>query len=471
MEPYVIAKFLMGAVLMMVGMPMFLLGIDISIAVIGEQISEALIKTNILWMILAGGVILGFLVTVAEPDLHILSGQTTAVTNGIFNGDLMILLVSVGVGVLSALALFRIIKNHRLNRVMTGIYGLIFIFALFVDLDFLAIAIDAAGCTTGSISVPFLLALAAGTSAMTRTMEGEEDDSFGMLGIASTGGIIAVLFQGAFWGTGGLTGSLPPPEFGAHNVWQGVFGEIPVYAIETLIALAPILIVFLIINVLLIHNRTSELIKILVGSIYTLFGLTLFLTGVNTGFIEASRAVGYILASSNHSWVLMAIGILFGVITIPAEPSVHILTKQIENETAGSINSLVVMFTLCIGVAAAVGLSLLRILIPALQLWHIILPAMMVVIILSYVTQDIFVGIAYDSGGVAAGTMTAAFILPFAQGAAEAIETASVVSDGFGVIALVATTPLITVQVLGWLYKVNAKPRAQWVPPDQSEGE
>jgi hypothetical protein len=167
--------------------------------------------------------------------------------------------------------------------------------------------------------------------------------------------------------------------------------------------------------------------------------------------------VGYQLAEQNRQWLLILIGVIFGLITIPAEPSVHVLTRQIEDETAGSIKAVTVMLALCAGVAVAVGLSILRILFPGIQLWHILLPGMIIAIVLSFIVPDIFVGIAYDSGGVAAGTMTAAVILPFAHGVAEYIPGASIVQDGFGVIAIVAMTPLIAVQLLGLIYKIKSK--------------
>jgi len=454
----ILVKFILGTVFMIIGMPVFLLGIDIAITPIGELSSEALTKTNKLWIILAGGGAFGFIVTAAEPDLHILSGQVNAITNGRFNTFLMIMLVSLGVGVLVSYAMYRILRNHRLNRVMTVIYLIIFILALFNNPDFLAIAFDASGTTTGNVSVPFLLALAAGISALTRSNEAEENDSFGMLGIASAGAIIAVLVQGVLTGGPPLEGSLPSTVITSAGPFVEIITSIPQYARETLIVLMPIVIIFFAINFITIKLPRKKLRRIIVGCVYTYVGLVIFLTGVNVGLIEASSQVGYQLASLGRPWLIVLVGMVFGVITIPAEPSVHVLTGQIEDETAGSIRSSVVMLTLCVGVAIAVGLSILRIIIPSLQLWHILLPGMLIAIILSYYVPDIFVGIAFDSGGVAAGTMTAAFILPFAQGVAEYLPGANIVQDAFGVIALVAMTPLITCQLLGLIYKMMTRP-------------
>lgn len=457
LAPHVLAKFLIGTILMIVSMPIFLLGIDISITPIGEETSGVLARSNNLWIILFGGAFFGIVVSIAEPDLHILSGQVSDVTNGIFNSGLMIIMVAAGIGILVAFGMLRILKNIRLNRFMTVVYFIILVLGIFNSQDFLAIAFDASGSTTGSVSVPFILALSAGISAMTRSNEKEENDGFGMLGIASAGAIIAVLIQGVFTGKAPFAGSIEEAEGATGGVFLTMLQSIPAYAVETLAALVPILVIFLVINGIWIKLSKKKLRRILIGSAYTYVGLVIFLTGVNTGFIEASRQIGYYLAALDKPWILVIVGMIFGVITIPAEPSVHVLTRQIEDETAGSIKALTVMLTLCIGVAVAVGLSVLRILIPGLQLWHILLPGTAIGIGLSYYVPDIFVGIAFDSGGVAAGTMTAAFILPFTQGAADFIPGASVVQDGFGVIALVATTPLIALQLLGMIYKIKSR--------------
>lgn len=462
---------IVGTVLMIIGMPLFLLGVDISITPMGEQISEVLTNSNRLWLVLIGGCGFGFIVTVAEPDLHILANQVNAVTEGQFNSLMMILLVSLGVGIMIAVALVRIIRNIPINRIFLIIYAVIFLLGIFTQPDFLAIAFDASGSTTGAISVPFILALSVSIASMTRSAhERETNDGFGMLGIASTGAILAVMLQGAITGTGPLEGKLPVEEMMTGSVLEIYIQSLPGYAEETLIALLPIVIIYLIVNFFWIKISHGLLKRIFVGAIYTYIGLVLFITGVNTGFIEASRLVGYQLATLNMPWLLVFVGMLFGVITIPAEPSVHVLTKQIEDETAGSIRAGIVLFTLCLGVAVAVGFSILRIIVPELQLWHILLPCLVMAIWLSYTVPDIFVGIAFDSGGVAAGTMTAAFILPFAQGAAEFIPEANVVLDGFGVIALVSITPLIAVQLLGLIYKWKTRNVAEIEVEEVEEG-
>jgi hypothetical protein len=452
----VLIQFIIGIVFLVIGLPIFLLGIDIAISSIGDHISEALVKSNKLWLVLIGGGFLGFIVTIAEPDLQILASQVNLITSGHFNSQLMVVLVSLGMGALVLVGLFKIIKNISLKWLMAAIYLLILILGLFTQPDFLAIAFDASGCTTGSISVPFILALSTGISSMTRSNEKEENDGFGILGVASTGAIIAVLLQGLITGTGPITGTLPTEEAATGGMVQQLLLYLVQTAKESLVILLPIIVVFLIMNIFWIKLSKPALKRIAIGCIYTYIGLIFFLIGVNYGLIEASSQVGYQLAAQNKQWLLILVGAVFGLITIPAEPSVHVLTRQIEDETAGSIKATIVMFALCAGVAVAVGLSILRILFPGIQLWHILLPGMIIAIVLSFIVPDIFVGIAYDSGGVAAGTMTAAVILPFAHGVAEYIPSASIVQDGFGVIAIVAMTPLIAVQLVGLIYKIKS---------------
>lgn len=453
-----LGKFILGAVFIIIGMPIFLQGIDLSISPMGEMTSQSLIKTGSLNILLLGGFIFGFVVTAAEPDMHILGGQVNAVTMGQVGKYMLILVVSGGVGLLVALGIFRMVRNLRLNRFLTIVYLIIIIFALFVNEDYLAIAFDAYGSTTGSITVPFLLALASGIAVISRTKNGDEGlDSFGLLGVSSTGAIVAVLILGFLSGNPRLEGSLPPTQVVSGSIMTSFLSEIPETALESVLVLLPVVILMIIMNQISIKLERRKIRKLVFGLVYTWLGLTFFLTGVNAGFIEAAREIGYQVAMMELSWLLILIGFIFGIVTIPAEPSVHILTQQIEDETAGSIKAWTVMLTLSIGVGFAVGLSILRIIWPELQLSHLLLPGIVLSLILTYFVPPIFVGIAFDSGGVASGTMTATFILPFAQGAAERIPAANVVTDAFGVISLVAITPLIALQILGLIYKLKLR--------------
>lgn len=454
-----LSKFLLGSLFIVIGMPIFLLGIDIGIEPIGDILSHAMIRSNRTFILLAGVLFIGFLISIAEPDLHILAQQVSNVTGGSIGKFQLVFYVSMGIGALLSLGIYRILRSIPLKVFFSAIYLIIFVLSLFSDQEFLAIAFDASGATTGSITVPFMLAIAAGVSSMTRSHKKEGIDSFGLLGIASAGAILAVLILGLFTPSGSLHSSLPSVDLSGDSVFLTFIKTIPTTTTEAILAMAPIMIIFLSVNAIWIKISKSELRNILIGTAYTLVGLIFFLTGVNAGFIEASNQVGYQMATLGKPWLLVMIGMIFGSTTIPAEPSVQILTQQIEEQTAGSIKAKIVMISLAIGVAIAVGLSILRILIPGLLLWHILLPVMIISLALAFIVPDIFVGIAFDSGGVASGTMTATFILPFAQGVAHYIPTADVLFDAFGVIAIVAITPLITVQLLGFIFYLQQRPR------------
>lgn len=457
LETETLIKFLVGAAFITIGMPIFLQGIDLSISPMGEMMSQSLIKTGSLKITLIGSFIFGFIVTVAEPDMHILAGQVDAVSLGQVGKNLLLITVSAGVGLLVSLGILRMLKNIPLNRFLTIIYIIILILAFFVNGDYLAIAFDANGSTTGSITVPFLLALSSGIAKITRADSDEDIDSFGLLGVASTGAIVAVLVLGVLSGNPQLTGSIPVSEVESGSILASFVLEIPKTALESIVVLLPIVILLIIMNYLSIRLNKRQVRKMVVGLTYTWIGLTIFLIGVNVGLIESARQFGYQIAALDQHWLLILIGIIFGIVTIPAEPSVHVLTQQIDNETAGSIKAKTVMLTLSLGVGIAVGLSVLRIIIPELSLWHILLPGVAIAIILSYFVPQIFVGIGFDSGGVASGTMTATFILPFAQGIAEYIPTANVMTDGFGVISLVSMTPLVALQIFGLIYNLKLK--------------
>lgn len=471
LEKQTLIKFLIGAIFITVGMPIFLQGIDLSISPMGEMMSQSLIKTRSLKKVLIGSFIFGFIVTVAEPDMHILSGQVEAVSMGQIGKNLLLIVVSVGVGLLVSLGILRMLKNMPLNRFLTIVYAAVFVMALFVNGDYLAIAFDANGSTTGSITVPFLLALSSGIAKSTRTDSDEDIDSFGLLGVASTGAIVAILVLGVLSGNPQMTGSLPVTETTTNNILTSFLLELPKTALESFFVLLPIIILLIIANHFSLKLKKRQIRKIVVGLVYTLMGLTLFLIGVNVGFIDSARQFGYQLAAMEQHWLLILIAVIFGIVTIPAEPSVHILTQQIDNETAGSIKARTVLLTLCVGVGAAVGLSIMRIIMPGMQLWHILLPGIALAVILSYFVPQLFVGIAFDSGGVACGTMTATFILPFAQGVAEYIPSANVMTDGFGVLSLVSMTPLVALQLFGFVYKLKLKKAVKTRPKSDIEGE
>ncbi len=450
-----IGRFIVGAIFIVIGLAIFLFGAEIGIQPIGSLMGASLTKRKKLWIMIFFGFILGFLINVAEPDLQVLAKQVSEVTSGGITQAELVIVVSIGVGVLVAIGLVRIVLDIPLNKLLTVLYGIIFVLVILAPESFLGIAFDSGGATTGSMTVPFILALGLGVSS-TQGGKASEEDSFGLLGLASAGPMIAVLTMGIFSGIKSLTGSLPHYAENTNGLLYPFIKEIPILLFEVTMALLPLLILFLLFQKLFFKLSKKQFRKILKGLVYTFIGFVMFLTGVNAGFMEAGSAIGHAAASVENNWIIIPIGFLLGFTVILAEPAVYILNEQIEDVTSGHIKKVVILFTLSIGVAIAVSLSMIRILIPKIRLWHFLVPGYLVAIILTYFAPTLFVGIAFDSGGVASGPMTATFILAFAQGVAEAIEGANVLIDAFGVIAMVALTPLIAIQVLGVIYKRKA---------------
>lgn len=457
LETPVFLRFLFGALLIIVGMTIFLLGVDIGITPIGNTMGSSIARSNKLWIVVIAGLLLGFMISVAEPDLHILAGQVSAVTAGLLSKNIFVIVVSLGIAVMVAVGLVRIVYNFPLYKLLLGVYTVIFGLALFVSPEFLAISFDASGATTGALTVPFILALAMGVSRLKKDSKSSEKDSFGLVAIASAGAIIAVMLMSVLSKGDRLTGSLPVAEAYAGRILGPFLTKLPVITLEVFVALLPILLLFLILQKVKFRMSTNALRKILFGMLFTFVGLVLFLLGVNAGFMEVGSVVGYKLALLNRQGLVIGVAFLLGLVTILAEPAVYVLTHQIEEVTSGYVRRKVVMVTLAIGVASAVALSVVRILVPGLQLWHFLLPGYLLSLGLMFVVPKLFIGIAFDSGGVASGPMTATFVLAFAQGVAEATEGAEVLVDGFGIIAMVAMTPLIALQLLGLVFKMKSK--------------
>lgn len=457
LEPFLLFRFIIGAVLIIIGLSIFLLGVDVGITPIGQSMGAALAKSNKVWIIGIAGLLLGFFISIAEPDLHILAGQVDGVTSGQISKSSIVIVVSIGIGLLIAAGLLRIVFNIPLYKMLTGIYLLIFVLAIFTSPEFLAISFDASGATTGALTVPFILALALGVSALKKDSKASEKDSFGLVAIASSGAIIAVMLMNILSGTDKMTGSLPTNGDASTSIIAPFLHEFPRLSLEIIVALLPILLVFLVFQKISFKMSKKAVHKIFKGVVFTFIGLVLFLVGVNAGFMEVGAAVGYSISSLDNKAYVIIVAFILGLVTVMAEPAVHVLTHQVEEVTSGYVNRKAVMAALSLGIGLAVALSVIRVLIPGLQLWHYLLPGYLIAIALTYFAPKLFVGVAFDSGGVASGPMTATFILAFIQGAAEAVEGADVLVDGFGMIAMVALTPLIALQILGLIFKLKSK--------------
>lgn len=459
MEAGVMPRFLIGSVLIVIGLTIFLFGVDVGITPIGVNLGRSLAKSGNIWFLVLTGLLLGFFISIAEPDLHILADQVDMVTGGVISKLLILIVVSIGIAVMLTLGLVRIVHNFPLYILLTIVYGVIFGLAILMSPEFLAISFDASGATTGALTVPFILGLALGVSKIKRDSKASEKDSFGLVGLASTGAILGVMIMSLIFRTGEISGEVEITQAGA-SIYQIFLTKLPIIAQEIAIALLPILIIFIVFQIFSFKLSMANVRRVMFGLLFTLIGLVLFLLGVNGGFMEVGRVVGYELASLDQPGYLIGVAFLLGMVTILAEPAVYVLTHQIEDVTSGYVRRNIVMVTLAIGVALAVALSIVRIILPQVQLWHYLLPGYLISIILAHFSPKLFVGIAFDSGGVASGPMTATFILAFAQGAAQAIPHADVLVDGFGLIAMVAMTPIIALQILGIMFKVKSKKEA-----------
>lgn len=345
-----------------------------------------------------------------------------------------------------------------------AVYTAILFIAVFVSPEFLAISFDASGATTGALTVPFILALSVGVSKLKKDSKASENDSFGLVALASTGAIIAVMLMSMIFRIGKITGPVDSrwmasqaPLLSLSNIMDPFVQKLPLLALESAIALLPFIILFTIFQKSAFHLSAKAVRKILFGMLFAFLGLVLFMLGVNAGFMEVGSAVGKSIALLDNKSYLVLIGFVLGLVTILAEPAVNILTHQIEDVTSGYVRRKIVLMSLSIGVGLAVALSMIRIIIPELQLWQFLLPGYILSCGIMFFVPKLFIGMAFDSGGVASGPMTATFILAYAQGAADAVEGANVLIDGFGMIAMVAMTPIIALQMLGFIYKLKSK--------------
>ncbi|WP_373166464.1 DUF1538 domain-containing protein [Agathobaculum sp. Marseille-P7918] len=438
--------YLVGAVLLIVGMAFFSLGTDVSMTPMGEGIGAQLPRTKNLFAVVGITFVIGVLITIAEPDLQVLAGQVPSIPNAV-----LIWTVAIGVGLFFVLAMLRTLFKIRLASLLIVFYVGVLILSAFVPNEFVSVAFDSGGVTTGPITVPFIMALGIGLASI-RGDRDAQDDSFGLVALCSIGPILAVLLLGIFYrgGDPGYTAVAVPEVEDTKQVAKLFAYSLPEYVHEVLSALIPIILFCAVFQLVFHRFHRMQLKKIGIGFGYTFFGLSLFLTGVNVGFMPVGHFLGKQLAQSGHSWLLVPLGMLIGYFLVTAEPAVHVLNRQVENITNGGVSQRAMMHSLSIGVACSVGLSMLRVL-TGISIYWIVIPGYLLALGLTFFVPKIFTGIAFDSGGVASGPMTSTFLLPFAMGACEALG-GNVLTDAFGIVAMVAMTPLLTIQILGLLY-------------------
>jgi hypothetical protein len=449
--------FLLGSLLVIIGLTVFLFGIDQGLEPIGRGIGNTLVHSKSYAAVITICLVLGFFISYAEPDIHILAGQVDAVTAGQFGQVLMVVVVSIGIAVMMTLGMLRILKGVKLRYVFTAAYGLIFVLSFFSSFDFISIAFDASGATTGAVTVPFMLALATGISAMKYDGKHSEADSFGLVGISSTGAILGVLITGLIFGIEKLNGTLPEHTITSSNILDVYGSKLLPLVRESFMSLLPIIIVYILFQIFSFKQKKNRVLDIARGLFLTLLGLVVFLLGINGGFMAVGTQIGIQLASMNSPVPVLIVALLLGLTTVLAEPAVIVLTHQVEDVTGGSVSRTLVLIFLSTAVGMSIFMSVLRILLPSLQLWMYLLPGFGIGVIFAYFVPELFVGMAFDAGGVASGPMTATFSLAFVQGVAAQVPSADLVTDGFGMIAIVAMMPIIAIELLGALYQIKIR--------------
>ena len=456
----VMVNFSLGAVLIIVGLSLFLLGTDISIIPFGQSVGSALVNKRNTKLMVISGIIVGIVITIAEPQVQILARQVTLFNESISHFSL-IFAISIGVGLFVASALLRILLNFSYRWTVIIGYSIIAIIAFYADSFYIPIAFDAGGATTGPMTVPFIIALGIGVSNVRRD-EKSDENSFGLVGIASIGPIVAILLM-AFL-------SSPNNEIivSDANNSSTTFALGALFfssTIEVLQAMAPLALLFLLFHFALLHLHRRQIIRSVEGIIYTSVGLIIFLVGVNGALMPIGSALGASLGTYSPSFILIPIGFIFGAVIVLAEPAVWVLTEQVREVSKGTISQRIVLIFFSLGVSFAVALAMMRI-VYSIPLTYILIPGYVIALGLSFFSPPLFTAIAFDSGGVASGPLSSSFLLAFALGISQAMG-GNPFLDGFGIVALVAMTPLITIQILGIFFKQKTKKSVGYNKPKE----
>ncbi len=441
--------FLISSFVIIMGITLFNLGVDISLIPIGEHIGSALVKTRKLLLIVILTFFIGVFITMAEPDLIVLAGQISGVPDSV-----IIICVSLGVGLALVGAFLRILFQFPLSYILISCYLLAFVLSAFTGKNFLSIAWESGAVTTGPITVPFVMALGLGLASV-RADKTSEEDSFGLVALCLIGPIITVLVLGMFFSPSGES-AMSVPILGSVSDIAMLYGSnFPEYIKQIAVALAPIILTFAIFQIVKIRLKSKEILKISVGTIFTFIGLVLFLTGVNVGFMPVGYQLGGILFENNSGIILILVGMMIGYFVVAAEPAVFVLKRQVEEVTSGAISAKAMGIGLSVGVAISVGLAMLRV-ITGLSLLYFVIPGYVLALLLTFFVPRIYTSIAFDSGAVASGPLAATFMLPLAIGASE-VKGGNIFTDAFGIVALVALTPVITLQLFGLVYSIKSK--------------
>lgn len=444
-----IISILISTLLLIVGVSMFTLGADLSMIEIGKSISSGILKTRKVGIIAIVSFIVGIIITIAEPDLKVLAEQMTAI-----DSSTLILCVGIGVGLFLSIAAIRIIYQINLKYIIACFYIILLVMLFISNKQMIPIAFDSGGVTTGPMSVPFILAMGIGFSN-SKSRKKSQNDSFGLVALCSIGPIITVLLLGLLLDSNlTYTYNINPEITSITELISNYILEIiPIFK-DVLISLLPILGLFITFSLITKNIKKKQITKIMVGLPITLIGLTLFFIGVNVGYLPVAYLIGINMYNKSKI-LLIPFGMLIGFVIVKAEPAVAVLTAQIEKLTQGSIKRSIMNNTIAIGVSIAVGLSTYRV-ITGTPINNFLLIGYLIALLLMIFTPDIFTMVAFDSGGAVTGPMTTTFLLPLIIGICYA-NNGNVLTDAFGLVAFVALSPLITIQVLGIIYNIKSK--------------
>ena len=446
----VLVLFLFGTLMLIFGMGLFTLGAGMSMQPLGEGIGVTMSKSKKLLLPLICCFALGVIITIAEPDLTVLAEQIPSIPN-----LTLILSVAFGVGAFLVISMLRTHFGIPLSRLLLIFYIAVFVLAIFAPNDFIPAAFDSGGVTTGPITVPFIMALGIGMASI-RSDKHSADDSFGLVALCSIGPILSVLILSIVYEPTAETSETVISEIvTTRDAIMHFVAELPKYAEEVLVAFFPIVGVFALFQLISRRYKKMQLLRMVSGFLYTYIGLVLFLTGANVGFMPAGSLIGEEIAGSTFKYVLIPVGMIMGYFIVAAEPAVAVLKKQVEDISNGRISQRSIGLGLSVGGAVSVGIAMLRILTGVSILWFLI-PGYAISLVISFFVPPIYTGAAFDSGGVASGPMTTTFLLPFAVGACQAVG-GNILTDAFGIVAMVAMTPLITIQCIGLYSELKSK--------------
>lgn len=469
-------KLAVGYTSVVFGQTFFLVGLDNSILHIGKLVGKFLIKLKKAVFAIFFGFLFGFLATIAEPALAVLARQAHMVMP-IIDNTMFIWVLSAGIGVFVGFALFRIMKDINIKVVFAVLYIVLFLTSIFVPIEFVALAFDGSGATTGDVSVPFILALGVGVST-TMSRRKTNDDTFGIIGLASVGPILAMFIYGIILKF--INGGVLPPT-GVYDPGAAEsFSAILISNLgEVALALLPVLIVFLPFQFFLVKLPKKEFVKILLGAVTVYFGLLIFLSGIDFGFAFAGKYIGETFLDPSRpewfKWLLVLIGFVLGAAITLSEPAVTVLGDQLEEITNGHIKKMTIRMTLALGIGVASLLFIVKILTQINILWFLV-PQYAIALIMMRFTSPLFVGLAFDSGGVTGGALTSAFLTPLTLGVAHGVaatagaNSQSVLVNGFGIIAFISVTPLIAVQALGIIYVLKQEKHQKLAEEDERIG-